>query len=47
MPLDLSIPPIVIKTPRRRTWTTRLIEFVLILGITALAISALAPFIVL
>lgn len=42
MPLDLSIPAIVIQPPKRPKWG-RIIEAVLILGIVVLAVSSLAP----
>lgn len=48
MPLDLSVPPIIIEASKRASkrhkWITRLMETVLILGIVALTTSALVPF---
>lgn len=44
MPLDLSIPPIVVEGPQRPKRITRVIETVLVLGIVFLSMSTLASF---
>jgi hypothetical protein len=41
MPLDLNVPPIISKQPKRRKYVTRLIEAVLMLGITFLGTLAM------